>query len=182
MAVAPVVPKSPGPIPEEAPPAVVVDNGPIPTLKLDRPLEPQKPAPAVAVAVSPEPKPLAPTAINDAELVRQIDTLMEKVWVEAGVNPSPVAEDSEWLRRVYLDLAGHIPDSDAVNRFLADTRADKRKHVINELIALPDYSRNLATIWTNLLVGGPPRARSIVICSPSSCVSSSAIIAPGLRP
>jgi hypothetical protein len=153
VAVAPVVPTGPEPIAEVAPPAVVVDNGPIPTLKLDRPLEPQKPAPAAVVAVSPEPKPLAPTAINDAELVRQIDSLMEKVWVDAGVTPSPVAEDSEWLRRVYLDLAGHIPDSDAVNRFLADTRADKRKHVINELIALPDYSRNLATIWTNLLVG-----------------------------
>ena len=152
VAVVPAPAKAPEPLTEVVAPAVAVDNHPIPTVKLDWVLEPQKPDSPVA-AVSPEPMPLAPSAINDAELVRQIDTLMEKVWTDAGVLPSPVAEDAEWLRRVYLDLAGHIPDSDAVNRFLADTRADKRKHLVNELIALPDYSRNLATIWTNLLVG-----------------------------
>lgn len=154
LAVAPQVPatQNKSEIPAVDSPVVVDDGSPIPTFKLDRKPEPLTPETAVAAAPA-GPKPLAPSAINDAEMVRQINTLMEKVWADAGVQPSPVAEDAEWLRRVYLDLAGHIPDTTAVDRFLSDTRSDKRQRLVDELIAQPDYTRNLATIWTNLLVG-----------------------------
>jgi hypothetical protein len=133
-------------------PLVVEEGLPLPTFKLDRPTESPSPAPSMAV-VPVEPKPLAPSAINDADVVRRVDALMERVWADAGVQPSAVAEDSEWLRRIYLDMAGHIPDSTTVDQFLSDTRPDKRKRLVDELIALPDYTRNMATIWSNLLVG-----------------------------
>ena len=91
--------------------------------------------------------------IVDAELVARLDVLMQAKWDEAGVQPSPVADDAEWLRRVYLDLTGHIPDTSSVDRFLGDSRPHKRQLVVDELLQKTDYARNQTTIWTNLLVG-----------------------------
>jgi hypothetical protein len=77
-------------------------------------------------------------------------------WNAGGVEPSPRADDAAWLRRLYLDLAGHIPSADRVQRFLADRRPDKRLRVVDELLDDPAYVRYLTTEWTNLLVGRAP--------------------------
>jgi hypothetical protein len=74
-------------------------------------------------------------------------------WKANDLKPSQVAEDSEWVRRVYLDIAGHIPDVDSVQRFLSDARPDKRQRLVESLLAEPDYTRHFATLWTNLLIG-----------------------------
>jgi len=96
---------------------------------------------------------VAHAPIVDGDLVVRIDRLMQAKWDEAGVQPSSVADDAEWLRRVYLDLAGHIPDAESVDRFLTDSNSGKRQLVVDELIQKPDYARNLSTVWINLLVG-----------------------------
>lgn len=57
---------------------------------------------------------------------------------------SPRADDGEFLRRVYLDLAGRIPTSDEARAFLADPAADKRAKVVDQLLASPDYARRMA--------------------------------------
>lgn len=75
-------------------------------------------------------------------LHRRIDTLIE---AKAGSTPvSAVADDAEFLRRVYLDLAGRIPPVAAARAFLADPAADKRAKLIDQLLASPDYPRQLA--------------------------------------
>src|SRR5687767_12336954 len=40
--------------------------------------------------------------------------------------PSPPADDAEFLRRAYLDLAGTVPDGKTARAFLADKSADRR--------------------------------------------------------
>ncbi len=154
-----VDPNPPGPTPSVVATDVnhrenpaIAEVTPIPRVDLHRETTPTLPE---VVA----PSPTVPTAIAthapivDAELVAHLNSLVHAKWDEAGVQPSPVAEDAEWLRRVYLDLAGHIPDADSVDRFLADARSNKRQLLIDELVKKPDYVRNLTTIWTNLLVG-----------------------------
>ena len=69
------------------------------------------------------------------------------------IKPSDVAEEEEWLRRVYLDIAGHIPPAEVVEQFLADKDKAKRSKLIEKLLDDPSYERNFATIWTNLSVG-----------------------------
>jgi hypothetical protein len=96
---------------------------------------------------------LSPAPISDFEIVSRINGLLEMQWEEAGVQPSPVANDSEWLRRVYLDLVGHIPDRASLDRFLSDNRSNKRRLLVESLFQTPDYARNLTTVWINLLVG-----------------------------
>ncbi|RLS58183.1 MAG: DUF1553 domain-containing protein [Planctomycetota bacterium] len=129
------------------------DTTPLPTVALDVPMSsptpsvmhPPNPAPAAVVA--------ATVPMDDASVVSRINHLMRAKWSDAHVEPSLMAEDSEWLRRVYLDLLGHIPDSESVDRFLADGRRNKRSLLVQELMNHPDHARNLATIWSNLLVG-----------------------------
>ena len=51
-----------------------------------------------------------------------------------------LAGDQEFLRRVYLDLTGRIPSSEAVREFLADESPDKRDKLIDSLIAPERYA------------------------------------------
>jgi len=54
------------------------------------------------------------------------------------------SSDAEFLRRVYLDLAGTIPAPAEVRAFLADTNAKKREKLIDKLLASPGYARRMA--------------------------------------
>ena len=57
----------------------------------------------------------------------------------AGVSPAPPTTDYEFIRRVTLDLTGRIPTPERVTAFVADTGADKRAKLIDELIAKPEW-------------------------------------------
>lgn len=87
------------------------------------------------------------------EIVKKINELLRQSWVDNEVMPSPVAEDSEWIRRVYLDIVGHIPSVENVEDFLASKEPNKRYMVIQDLLESPGYVRNWSTIWTNLCIG-----------------------------
>jgi len=53
--------------------------------------------------------------------------------------PSDVAGDSEFLRRVCLDLTGTLPPPNRVREFLASKDPRKREKVIDALIASPEF-------------------------------------------
>jgi hypothetical protein len=90
---------------------------------------------------------------SNSEIVAFIDGQILENWNDNEVKPSAESMDSEWLRRVYLDLVGHIPDTGQAEQFLASTEADKRHNLVEELLDDEDYVRNWSTIWTNLLIG-----------------------------
>src|SRR5262245_23323464 len=50
-----------------------------------------------------------------------------------GAPHAPVASDSEFLRRIYLDLTGRLPEAAATARFLADKDPEKRQKLIDSL-------------------------------------------------
>jgi hypothetical protein len=74
-------------------------------------------------------------------------------WEDNEVTPSAPADDAEWLRRVYLDIVGHIPPADVVDAFIANEEPDKRIKLISQLLDDPGYVRNFTAIWTNILLG-----------------------------
>ena len=86
-------------------------------------------------------------------IVGVINKELAAAWEEAGLRPSERADDAEWVRRIYLDLAGHIPPPEAVVAFLEDEAPDKRGRLIDDLLSHADTSRHFATVWTNLLIG-----------------------------
>ncbi len=57
---------------------------------------------------------------------------------------APVANDEEFLRRVYLDLIGTTPTVAELNEFLADSAKDSRAKLIDKLLASPGYARRMA--------------------------------------
>src|SRR5262249_22037388 len=55
------------------------------------------------------------------------------------IPPSPRASDTEFLRRVCLDLAGTLPPPERVREFLASRDPNKRENLIDTLIGSPEF-------------------------------------------
>jgi hypothetical protein len=83
--------------------------------------------------------------------VNFIDTRLFAAMQAAGIAPTSLSSDEEFLRRVSLDLTGQIPDAAAVTAFLADTAPDKRAKKIDELLA-SDAFTDRWTMWFGDLV------------------------------
>lgn len=70
---------------------------------------------------------------------------------QIGVPPSPVCDDSTFLRRVSLDIAGRLPTIQEANTFFASKDPNKRDRAIEALLNTPDYADYFANKWTALL-------------------------------
>jgi hypothetical protein len=70
----------------------------------------------------------------------------------ADVEPAPPADDAEFARRVYLDLAGRIPSVAEVRTFLDDRRPDKRRRLVDGLLDGPRYVTHFTHVWRALLL------------------------------
>jgi hypothetical protein len=80
-----------------------------------------------------------------------IDELVFNNLRELGVPASALADDSVFLRRVTLDVAGRLPTAAETSEFLASTATDKRDVVIERLLASPEHADFFAGKWTSLL-------------------------------
>lgn len=80
-----------------------------------------------------------------------IDRLVDKKLKKLNIRPSGMAEDSEFLRRVYLDVIGTLPTADEARRFLKDAGPDRRARLVNDLLARPEYADYWALRWSDLL-------------------------------
>lgn len=100
-------------------------------------------------------------SLSAAELAQRIDHWLAKKWNENGVAPAAAADDAEFVRRVYLDLAGRIPRVAEVRGFLADQSADKRQHLIEKLLKSGRYVQHFTNTWSDILlpVSNDPQVR-----------------------
>jgi len=94
------------------------------------------------------------TSVNGetASLSKQIDAAIQKRLTDEKMPASPLADDAEFLRRVYLDITGVIPTAEQAAAFLDDKDPAKRGKLIDDLLASPAYGRHMADIWTEMLV------------------------------
>lgn len=97
---------------------------------------------------------LAPAA--ELPLREAIDAEVTAVWQREKVTPAAPATDAEFLRRIYLDLAGIIPTYDEASAFLNDTAADKRAKLIDKLLDSPRYAQHQSDLWDLILFGRNP--------------------------
>ncbi len=84
-------------------------------------------------------------------LTELIDHSFAEVWKRDGISPSKASSDAEFLRRVYLDVAGELPTRAEAAAFFNDTRADKRARLIEQLLADKRFGQHLADQWTVIL-------------------------------
>jgi hypothetical protein len=92
-------------------------------------------------------------AWEDPPANNPIDKLVAAKWERMKIRPSDLCTDSEFLRRVCLDLTGLPPTADEVRAFAADTRDSrtKRDAVIDRLIGNPDFVEYWTNKWADLL-------------------------------
>ena len=94
--------------------------------------------------------------VAQARAVEPVHTAIDRIIATKaktdGIPLAAIADDAEFLRRVWLDLAGMIPSSDAARNFLVDSSPDKRTKLIDELLASPMYSATMANRFHTLLM------------------------------
>lgn len=92
-------------------------------------------------------------ADSDSEVISKINDYIRQGWEDNEVSPSAQADDSEFARRVALDICGRIPSYKELTTFLEDENREKRRRFVDNLLDHEDYIRNWTGIWGNLLVG-----------------------------
>lgn len=95
------------------------------------------PVPALAVWLALQPVPSGPP------LHSEIDRLVAAAQPNYAKQAAPLANDAEFLRRIYLDLNGTVPTATEARAFLADRDPKKRAKLIDKLLANSDYSRRM---------------------------------------
>src|SRR5207248_6832533 len=74
-------------------------------------------------------------------------------WRRMKIRPSELCSDTEFVRRVYLDLTGLPPTADEARAFMTDRRPTqgKRNALIDRLIGSKEYVEFWTNKWADLL-------------------------------
>lgn len=68
-----------------------------------------------------------------------------------SIEPSGLCTDSEFLRRVYLDICGRLPTVEEATQFLNDADPAKRDKLVDQLLNRPEFADFWALKWADLL-------------------------------
>lgn len=82
-----------------------------------------------------------------------IDYYIEHKLDASGISPAPSADDRSFLRRVFLDLTGVVPDYSELQDFVLDGSLDKRSHLISRLLESDAYATHMSEIFDTVLMG-----------------------------
>jgi hypothetical protein len=85
----------------------------------------------------------------DAEL-----KLKEKEKIERELEmciPNALSSDEQFLRRIYLDVAGRIPTYKEAEKFLGDSNRNKRALLIDELLNSEAFAMSMFNFYSDLL-------------------------------
>jgi len=90
---------------------------------------------------------------EEPPVFNRIDELVAQKWERMKIKPSGLCTDTEFIRRVYLDLTGLPPTPEAVRQFLEDERPTqvKRAELVDQLIGGEAFVEYWANKWSDLL-------------------------------
>ncbi len=97
---------------------------------------------------------LVPLGATVAQLPPSKNFIDEQVYRQLkklGLPPSPLCDDSTFIRRVTIDIAGRLPTLEETQKFLADKDADRHEKLVDRLLASPDYADLFASKWSAVL-------------------------------
>lgn len=100
--------------------------------------------------VAPVRPPLPRVADPDHWIRNPVDAFVLARMRQAGLQPSPQADRTTLIRRVYLDLIGLPPTPAQVHEFLGDSRPDAYERLVDRLLASPHYGEKWARPWLDL--------------------------------
>ena len=97
------------------------------------------------------PESLHPDASPPSLKAAEVDALILRGLKASKTEPSPITNDEEFLRRVYLDVLGKLPEPNAIREFVGSKLADKRALLIDNLLGQPAYAENWARYWRDVV-------------------------------
>jgi hypothetical protein len=80
----------------------------------------------------------------------EIDKRIGTGFQKAKVTATAPADDSRWLRRVYLDATGRIPSYPEAKAFLDDSTPDKREKLVEKLLNSEGYVSQMYNYFCDL--------------------------------
>jgi hypothetical protein len=83
--------------------------------------------------------------------VGEIDQLLAAKFKEHKITPAKLTSDEQFIRRVTLDLTGHLPMPADVEEFLADKSPNKRAKLIDSLLETDEYAEHWARYWSAVI-------------------------------
>jgi hypothetical protein len=92
---------------------------------------------------------VTPPTLTTAELDRLIKQFLTAT--APKVEPATLTTDVEFVRRIYFDVIGHPPTPAQVDSFVRDRSKDKRARLIDALLTTPEYARNWANYWREVI-------------------------------
>ncbi len=81
----------------------------------------------------------------------RIDSIVQAMLEKRGVEPAPPCSDEVFVRRVYIDVIGTLPEPSEITAFLEDTHPNKRSLLIDELINRPEFADYWSLKWCDIL-------------------------------
>lgn len=84
----------------------------------------------------------------------QIDALVDASLAASGTPAAGPASDSEFIRRIYLDLIGRVPGVEETRAFLAEApgNTDARTQLIDRLLASPEHVRRMQYVLDEMIM------------------------------
>jgi hypothetical protein len=80
-----------------------------------------------------------------------VDGFTQKKWQQLGLVPSDLCSDSQFIRRVSLDITGTLPTPAEVSAFVNSKDPAKRDKLVDSLLEKPEYSYFFANKWADIL-------------------------------
>jgi len=102
---------------------------------------------------------ISPRAYDHLASENFIDNLVVKKLKRLNLQPSGLADDNTFIRRVFLDTIGTLPTSLEVIDFVNDLRTNKRELLIDTLLNRPEFVDYWAYRWSDVLLVNGQRLR-----------------------
>jgi hypothetical protein len=107
---------------------------------------------AIATVTAPYEQPVPPQTFAALKPRNFIDERVVEKLRELNLPPSERSSDAEFIRRASLDTIGVLPTAEETRAFVAETTPDKRDHLIDTLLARPEFVDFWAYKWSDLLL------------------------------
>lgn len=103
-------------------------------------------------SATPRPAAAVEAATGDSSAVgNYIDELIHDKLRKLRIEPSEVCDDATFLRRAHVDIIGLLPTVEQCERFAADTSANKRDQLVEELLARKEFIEIWVMKWAERL-------------------------------
>jgi len=88
---------------------------------------------------------------TQASTGNKIDAHVNSKLIQHGLQMSQQCSDSVFIRRIYLDMTGTLPEANEVREFLADKQPDKRAKLIDRLFEHESFADYWTLKWCDTL-------------------------------